>query len=409
VENGPNTRNKGVLLSTIIVFYSFFTFGFSENLRGSTLPLILEDLNLNYALGGSLFFVTYLGFMIAVLLLGFLSERIGKRSLLFIGSLCTCAGSMGYSIASTYGPLLLSTFAVGVGMGTLEVGGNAIMVSLHPVKKARYLSFLTLFYGAGATVVPAIAAAAFARGIGWRPLYRYAALLSVVLFVAAFFERNPELGTPPDESKEAVPIRELLRKDRVLYYLFLLFGVGTEVGIVSWLVVFLRDVKALSLPVSSAYLSIFYGMIIAGRVLGSILIDRIGHNRSMLIATVAVLISLTTGVFGPSFLTVLFPLAGFFISIIFPTTTAAIADDSSVSTGAILGVLFTFSTAGAMLTPMAIGFVAEQVSVIAGFSLVIATCLMMLLIILGIMLGTRRRSRTHTEGTHRESCCEGSK
>lgn len=64
------------------------------------------------------------------------------------------------------------------------------------------------------------------------------------------------------------------------------------------------------------------------------------------------MVCLILGVVGPDTLAIFVPLSGLFLALTFPTTTAAITDEVPTGTGAVLGVLYTFSTTGALLVPL---------------------------------------------------------
>ena len=52
VQRVLSTRH--IWLLTVGGFYAFFIFGFLDNLKGPTLPVLLRDLNFSYSQGGIL-------------------------------------------------------------------------------------------------------------------------------------------------------------------------------------------------------------------------------------------------------------------------------------------------------------------------------------------------------------------
>ncbi|RME56051.1 MAG: hypothetical protein D6790_15315, partial [Caldilineae bacterium] len=61
------TSFRRTWLLTIGGFFSFFAFGFIDNLKGPTLPALLADMSFDYAQGGTILLGAYLGFLIATL------------------------------------------------------------------------------------------------------------------------------------------------------------------------------------------------------------------------------------------------------------------------------------------------------------------------------------------------------
>ena len=51
-----NRKINAISLLTAGAFFAFLVFGFADNLKGPTIPALLDDLNYNYSLGGTLLF-----------------------------------------------------------------------------------------------------------------------------------------------------------------------------------------------------------------------------------------------------------------------------------------------------------------------------------------------------------------
>ena len=150
-------RPLSVWLLTAGGFFAFFTFGFVDNIKGPALPSLLQDLNYNYSQGGGILFGAYLGFVIATLLAGPLSDLIGNRMILLSAGIFIALGSFGLGSVTTYPLLFGSMLVVGIGTGAIEVGGNGIIVSLHR-QAGRFLNLLATFHGVGSMIAPLYAA-----------------------------------------------------------------------------------------------------------------------------------------------------------------------------------------------------------------------------------------------------------
>ena len=164
----------------------------------------------------------------------------------------------------------------------------------------------------------------------------------------------------------------------LLYYLLITTYVAAELGIAAWLVAFLQEAKGMSLARSSLYLSLFFVFIMAGRLLGSFVVERMGYLRILLLVAVAAIASLAAGIFGPPAWAILIPFTGLFFSIIFPTATAAVSERHLTNTGAILGLLFAFGGLGGALGPWVMGIANDAVGIELGFALTIVYCVIML-------------------------------
>ncbi|MEZ4664599.1 MAG: MFS transporter [Caldilineaceae bacterium] len=139
-------------------FFTFFTFGFVDNIKGPALPDLLQDLNFSYSQGGGILSGAYLGFVVATLLAGPLSDLLGNRAILCASGLFIALGLFGLGTVSTYPLLFLSMLVVGLGTGAIEVGGNGLIVALHRQAQGRFLNLLATFHGIGSMLAPLYAA-----------------------------------------------------------------------------------------------------------------------------------------------------------------------------------------------------------------------------------------------------------
>lgn len=366
-------------------FFAFFVFGFVDNLKGPTLPALLRDLNLSYSEGGTILFGAYIGFIVATLLTGVLADRAGFKVVLFMAGVALTAGLAAFSLVSAFWLLVVALFVVGLGLGSIEVGGNGLIVDLHTGDRGRYLNLLAVFHGVGSFVVPLFAAQMLSAAFTWRQVYQLSIVLAVGLMLFFALVRYPR---QPATGGETLSLRTMFTAGFTWhmgwYYLLVTSYVAAEIGIAAWIVEYLQQVKGFDLGTSSLYLSLFFAAIMIGRLAGSFVVDRIGYLAVMMGATVASLLTLTLGVFGPPPLAFLIPLTGLFFSIMFPTTTASVSALHVENLGAILGVLFAFGGLGGALGPWLVGAGADLAGIQLGFALNIVFCILTLVALIAL-------------------------
>lgn len=368
----PNlaTRPLYLWIATAGGFFSFFAFGFVDNIKGPALPDLLRDLEFSYSQGGGILFGAYLGFVIATLLAGPLSDLWGNRAILFAAGIFITAGMVGLGTVSTYPLLFLSMLVVGLGTGSIEVGGNGLIVSLHREAQGRFLNLLATFHGIGSMIAPIYAAWVLTSLGNWRQIFLYSAPLAVLL--ALFFAMRS--GSSTVQSGQHSFDWPTLRRSgfsptMVLFYLALGFYVATELGIAAWIVEYLIQQKGIAPTTAAYYLSGFFGFVMIGRLIGSVAVERIGYLRAVLLAASGALICILIALLGPPTLALFLPLSGLFCSIIFPTITAAVSRLHTRNTGTILGLLFTAGGLGGTLGPAAIGVGSDMLGIQWGFGL----------------------------------------
>ncbi|MCA1900545.1 MAG: MFS transporter [Chloroflexi bacterium] len=378
-------------LLTTGCFLAFFVFGFTDNLKGPTLPAMLAELNFDYGAGGNILFGEYLGFLIATLLTGILADRFGLKSVILLAGLFLGIGVSGYSLSVSAFLLFASMFIVGMGLGALELGPNAIIASLRRERKGLYLNLMAVLHGLGSLLAPLFAGWLLSRGVSWRVVYRWDLALVFLFFVIFLFLRFPKA-----EETSQIDFRRLrqaaFKGDLPWYYAAICFYVAAEIGMGQWLAAFLQDVRSADVTASSRALSLFFAAIMAGRFIGGFFVKRAGYLRSILFAAIGGIFCLAAGLSLPE-VSFLLPLTGFFFSIIFPTVTAAVSDLHTENANTVLGVLFTFAGLGGLLGPWLIGLGSDLLGLQAGFSL---NVLFVFILIVSAVILLKRSSNGQT-------------
>ena len=361
---------NSVWLLTAGAFFAFFVFGFSDNLKGPVLPALLDDVKISYASGGTILMGLYLGFMVATLVTGFMADAFGHKWVLVLAGVALAVGAFGFSNAGTTLWLSVWMVVLGFGLGSIELGGNALVVLLRPVGTARYLNLMAVMHGLGAMIAPLFVGWLLSGGTSWRTVYLWDLGLAcglIVLFLTARFPRRDAAHQPKVDLKQ---LSLTAFSPRILpFYFALLIYVAIELGIASWMVEYLQKIRGQSVNESTQALSVFFGFVMVGRFVGSFVVERAGYLRSVLAAALAASACVAGALYGPAEVWWLLPGSGLFLSIIFPTVTAEVSSTHSGNLNTILGMLFTFAGLGGILGPWLIGIASDVVGLQMGFSL----------------------------------------
>lgn len=359
-----------VWLLTIGAFFAFFVFGFSDNLKGPALPALLTDLKISYSTGGTILLGVFLGFMAATLTTGLLADAAGHKTVLVLAGVSMALGVTSFSSLSNPLLLTISTAMLGFGLGSLELGCNALIVELHPDDKARKLNLMSVMHGMGSMLAPLYAGWLLSSGSSWRNVYRWDLILIGLLLAYFLLVRFPPTQNTKSEKIDFHQLgRAAATPEMIGFYAAISFYVAIELGLASWMVEFLQRERGASVASSTQALSVFFGLIMLGRFVGSFFVDRVGHLKSILLAALAASLCAGLGLFGPSKLTFLLPASGFFLSIIFPTITAAASEGHQKNLNTILGLLFTFAGFGGLLGPWLVGLTSDFAGLKFGFGL----------------------------------------
>ena len=401
-----------IRLSTKLItagcFLSFFVFGFVDNLKGPLLPELLRNGDYSYRQAGTIVLAGYLGFILACLLTGVMADLVNNRSVLLFAAICLCIGSIGFGTTHSYLGLIGFMGITGVGLGAIELGANGLIVELHSESRGLYLNLLSTFHGFGSLLVPLYAGWLVNSGFPWQQIYASSVLLAVPLLVV-FWPRKGSFSAveirqeePTDSSQEQGRSywRTLYRVGftwrMICFYVLIAAYVAIELSVGAWMMEYLQHERNMSVRTSSFYLSSFFVLLMLGRLLGAFVVERVDTLLAVFIAILSSSICVLVGIFGNDSLIVLLPISGFFMSIVFPTVTAAVTKLHVAKTGTILGILFAFGGLGGAFGPWTVGFVSD----LAGLKIGLASSLAFSVIALGALLSLKRQGKGATPHPH---------
>jgi predicted MFS family arabinose efflux permease len=148
--------------------------------------------------------------LVAVIPLGILANRHGRRTLVYVGLVCLTAASVGFVLAPTYGWLVIARLAQGLGAASVWVGALTMAADLSPDRAmGKSLAWISGSWSLGFVVGPALG------GLGTErtPFIVYAALSGAALAAALVF--LPETGRPGSRATLSGIVR-VLRRPTVL-------------------------------------------------------------------------------------------------------------------------------------------------------------------------------------------------
>jgi FHS family glucose/mannose:H+ symporter-like MFS transporter len=325
------------------------------------LPFIGSSFGLGAAVQGRLFPANCGGFIVGVLVCGYLSDRWGRKTVLLLGIAGYALGLGLFGSAPTFGVALVASALVGAGSGAMEAVASALATDLFPERKAFILNTIQVAFGAGATCSPTLAHWLLTTGTDWRTLYFGLAVVNVGLFVALSLQVVPPPSSD-DETLDFAALRAVLRRPAFgALCLAQAFYVGAEIGFFSWMPTYFHA----RLPNGAAWeglvVSVFWIAMTVGRVATVGLITRMPLTRLIaLLAGGGALFSLLA-LFGnaPLPVMVFVGLTGLCFSGIFGVIMGETGERFPTAAGTAFGCVVASGGVGGALLPWAIGVGAE--------------------------------------------------
>lgn len=368
--------------------FSFMVSGACSLALGSLIPFLRSTYDLSYDFAGMLVSLQSVGNLVAIGLMGFLPTFIGRRKSVITTGLWM---AVAYLLFTTgWGGAALLPFACFV-MGIAK-GGNAnfanTMMSTLPGKKASIgYNLAHGGYAVGALLSPLlIIACTNGNPSGWRITTAILMALCLVQLVDYLI-----VPLPPEKTEKNVKsIDRSFLKSRSFWLAsaILFFYVSTEYAITGWLVTYFQDIGILNDNVSQMMSSLLWLVMFAGRMVGAVIVGKVSRKALLMVDGIGLMVFFLVVFFSRTALPIYIGIAGvgLFMATIY---TSAMALGTESVRGNDLGVsaMTLAGSAGGIITPATVGFVAERVGIQAGMGVVVGTTVLLLITIIISSIG----------------------
>jgi len=377
-------REDRLLRATL---FAFFVSGAASQPLGSFIPFLRETYGFSYDLSGILLSCQSVGNLLAVLAAGFLPIYLGRRRAILATAVWMAAGYLIFAGGiGTPALLIAACLMTGVARGGNSNFANTMISTLPGEKATRGYNLLHGCFAVGALLSPLLLIFCAGRwpGLGWRIVAGLLCLLCVSQLIV--YARMPLPPEKLERSLKAVDHSFLKVKQFWLGAAMLLFYISTEYAIVGWLVTYFQDIGVLSADHAQMMNSLLWLVIFIGRMVGASITGKVSRSALLLTDGVGLFAFFLVMFFSRTPGPIILGLTGvgFFMATIYPT---AFAFGSDCIKGNDLGcsiMIFTGS-AGGIITPALVGFVAERAGIRAGMGLIVVyTALLLASIILSV-------------------------
>jgi FHS family L-fucose permease-like MFS transporter len=259
----------------------YFMMGFITCLNDTLVPFFKKGFTLTYAESSLVQFYFFLTYGIMSIPAGKIVERTGYKKGMVLGFSIAAAGALLFLPASVfhqYGLFLGALFTIAIGIVLLQVAANPYVTVLGPARTAS--SRLTLVQSAGSigtTIAPLFGAGFILSHIHESrassdavkiPYLGIALLLLLVAFVVSRLKLPVIRGVAPARKKKGLfSFRNLSLGIPALFAY-----VGAEVAVGTFLTNYISDILNIPEKDANRYVAFYWGGMLAGRLLGSVLL-----------------------------------------------------------------------------------------------------------------------------------------
>ncbi len=383
----------------MIIIFLVFMF-LAMNLMA--LPETIYDIGLIYHLSGiqkgSLQLTSGIGAILAALLGGYASEVFGKKRTLVVGLIIAIAsnflvaGGAGYVSLHFYSVALVLMVCLGCGNGIMEGLSNVLTVHIHPERKALYLNLGHAFFAGGAVLGPIIAGYLM-RISDWKSVFYFNGVFGLGILFLLIFSACPS-GAGLGKIRWS-HIRALAKnKEFSMVNASVSLAVGAEIGLVYWLIEYVRTNPDFMLSYFNAglMLSYFWVAILIGRFAYGWLVEFTSYRFSLCLSCVGGVLSLLTFLYTNNLrlAVTMVILYGFFLSGLLPTLYSLAGEKFRLYPGVVFGTVAASLGLGTGIFPHMIGAISDLPLFDLRLALgVCILCLIVLFIIVWQITGKR--------------------
>jgi FHS family Na+ dependent glucose MFS transporter 1 len=334
-------------------FLAYILLGMTTATLGPALPHLASNVGASLRGISSVFIAHRLGYMAGSFGGGRLYDRIlGNR--LMAGMLLVMTASMAaVPVVPLLSVLVGILFLLGAAEGTVDVGGNVLLVWTRPPKIGSLMNALHLFFGLGALISPLILAQMIQRTGGIRLGYWLIAALTVPVALVLFPQRSPKAAAAPADGRH--PGGRLLLPALLGTFFFLHVAAENSYG--AWIYTYSLT-RRLANEVSAGYLtSAFWGAFTFGRFATIFLALKVNVKIQLAGSVTGALLGLMVLLLWPDSVSAVWiatVVCGISLAGLFPGT-ITLASQHLHMTGGITGFFLVGSSLGALAFPWLIG------------------------------------------------------
>ncbi len=349
----------------IILAVLYFMMGFITCLNDTLVPFFKKGFTLSYSESSLVQFYFFLTYGIASIPAGKVVEKVGYKKGMVLGFSVAAVGALLFfpaSVMHQYSLFLAALFIVAVGIVLLQVAANPYITILGPAKTAS--SRLTLIQGVGSigtTTAPLFGAyyilgslrdsAASSDAVR----YPYLGIAAVLIIIALIVSRLslPEIVAGQDINPENEASQKSVFSFRNLNYglIGLFVYVGAEVSVGTFLTNYIADILKISESAANNYVAFYWGGMLVGRLIGSVLLKSIRASVVLSVCAVMAIILIFVSINSEGYLAVWTMIAvGFCNSIMFAIIFSLSVSGLGKYTTQASGLLSTAIAGGAIIS-----------------------------------------------------------
>ena len=370
----------------ICVFVGLMADGMDLIFLSFSLSSLSKEFMLSPVEAGSLGSITLLGMAAGGFLGGWAADRFGRVKTMVTTLLVFSLGTGALAITDSFYQFAAVRFVSAVGLGAEYVVGNTLMAEFVPTKyRTTVLGTLQAGYSVG-YVVAALLSGWILPTCGWRWLFAVGLLpVAFTLYARIRMPESPAWleakalraqhatggGNAPKQSSWGIIFASA--SSRAIFIAWAATSVCLQFGyfgVNTWLPSYVEAELNISIQSLSGYLACTYSAMIFGKILAGVASDTFGRKRTFAFGGIATAAFMPVIILYHNADNILYLLTafGFFYGIQFGVNATYMTESFATEVRALaVGGAYNIGRAGAILSPVLIGYAALNYSMGAGF------------------------------------------
>lgn len=336
----------------------FFVCGFIFATWASRIPAVKEQFNLNEAELGAVLFMLPLGSLVGLPLAGWAVTVLGSRLINYLSAI-------GYALVLLFIGYSSSVLGLSIALFLFGFCGNVLNISMNTqallVQEELYdKSLLSFFHGLWSIgAMSGAALGGYTMKIGASTQQHFGIVTGIVVAVTTtaviYLIRKGKLKS--EQKIFALPDKTLWLLGAICFCCAICEGAMAD-----WSSLYYKQVLDDMQRVSTTGYLIFAGMMALARLIGDVMIGRLGYKGALLLDGVLITVGLliATALSYPVTVIIGFGLIGFGVATVIPIVYSLSAKTTTMSTSAALAAVSTVGFSGFLVGPPMIGFIAHQ-------------------------------------------------
>ena len=374
-----------------IMLTSIFMNGFETGGYQAALLYIAHTYYMSIGTQGVMASIELFATMIAPVIFGRLADKVGKKKVLMLFTLCRAVSGMVIIVAASKILFAIGIFGLGFATSIIQCVAIAGIDDAYPRTAHKKMGITTAMYAFGALTAPLIVGIVIKAVGSWKAFFAVDVIISLLLILSMLITSF----APREERKDIFEARGEVNAAKINVYgvvllcIIMLIYVGVENGVGFFLNGFFRD--CIGSERGYLALSIFWFAMIPSRILCGFLTS---HRKIMLTvapAGAAVMLVALAGVTieFPAFLTVF--ILGIFCGAVYPNVLTYAADFSGMWTATVIAAITVATGVGGTLATAAFGFLTEAFGYKGGF---IILAMIIAIDVIFAVLVVKKKSKT---------------